>query len=364
MLKKTLRWLGAFLLVVMLYLAGVLLYGTLTDWQPTEEEVVQLTQPATETMITDSVLSFAIWNVGYGGLGEESDFFFEKGGGMLTAGGRMIRPSQDLVAKNIAGMRLFVESTPADFYLLQEVDYASRRSYFTNQFDTLRALRPDHAAAFAANYRVRRVPIPLLQPWSAYGPVHSGLATLSRWQPTSSTRVPLPGSFGWPTRIFQLDRCLLVSRFPTATGPELVVINAHLSAYDSDGSLKAEQMKFLREYVLAEYEAGHYVIVGGDWNQCPPYFPFDTFSPGNTQGYTQLNISADYLPEGWRWLYDATTPTNRKVNQPYEQGISFTTLIDFYLISPNLQARRVKTINQGFQFSDHQPIYFEVELGQ
>ncbi|MCB0638774.1 MAG: endonuclease/exonuclease/phosphatase family protein, partial [Lewinella sp.] len=173
---------------------------------------------------------------------------------------------------------------------------------------------------------------------------------------------PLPGSFGWPTRLFQLDRCLLVSRFPTAMGPELVVINAHLSAYDSDGSLKAAQMNFLQEYVQQEYEAGHHVIVGGDWNQCPPYFPFDTFMPGKTQGYTQLNITPEYLPEGWHWLYDATTPTNRKVFQPYDKDATFRTIIDFFLISPNIKAKRVKAIDQGFQYSDHQPVYLEVEL--
>lgn len=362
MRKSLIRTLGLLALLFVLYVAGVLIYGTVTDWTPPAEEAIELAQTSEEATITDSVLSFAIWNIGYGGLGEESDFFYERGGGMWTSGGRMIRAEEELVNKNIAGARLFTASTQVDAYLFQEVDYDSRRSYFTNQFDTLRAVHPGFAAAFAANYKVNRVPIPILEPWRAYGQVHSGLATLSRWQPYESKRLQLPGDFPWPTRIFQLDRCLLVSRFRTAQGGDLVLVNAHLSAYDSDGSLKAQQMGFLRDWVQAEYEAGNFVVVGADWNQCPPYFPFDSFSPGETQGYTQLNISHDFLPDGWQWIYDATTPTNRKIHEPFQPESTFRTLIDFFLLSPNVQARRVRTIDQAFRFSDHQPVWLEVEL--
>jgi endonuclease/exonuclease/phosphatase family metal-dependent hydrolase len=172
----------------------------------------------------------------------------------------------------------------------------------------------------------------------------------------------LPGEFSWPTRIFQLDRCLLVQRFNHANGKELVVMNLHNSAYDSDGSLKKLQMDFLREKVMLEYEQGNYVIVGGDWNQCPPYFAFDTFKVGDTYGYTQINISPEFLPEDWRWVYDPTTATNRKINMPFDKEKSFTTLIDFFLISPNIQVKNVRCIKQDFQFSDHQPVWMEIEL--
>ena len=84
--------------------------------------------------------------------------------------------------------------------------------------------------------------------------------------------------------------------------------------------------------------------------------------PGKTDGYSQTNIPADFVPEDWQWIYDPTVPSNRKLRSPYDVEKSFQTLIDFYLISPNLQARRVKTIDQQFRFSDHQPVWVEVEL--
>jgi len=121
-------------------------------------------------------------------------------------------------------------------------------------------------------------------------------------------------------------------------------------------------MVFLRDLCLAEYEKGNYVLVGGDWNQCPPNFQYDSLMPGRTQGYTQTNIANDYYPADWVWAYDATTATNRKVRTKYEKGVTFETIIDFYLVSPNIKVTTVKGIPQDFAFSDHQPIYLEIEL--
>lgn len=361
MMRKIIRISLLLIGLFLLYVGGVLLHGTLTDWQPEDDLPVEVYANTEQTTIKDTVISLAIWNMGYGGLGEESDFFYDNGG-FFTSGGHMIRPEQAMVEKNVDGAELFVKSTDADIFLLQEVDLGSRRSYYTNQLDSLRAQQPSYAASYAANYRVARVPIPILEPWRAYGKVEAGIASLSRWQPTAEKRLQLPGSFDWPTRIFQLDRCLLQSRFATASGKELVVINAHLSAYDQGGVLKKQQMAFLQTLVTEEYEKGNYVIVGADWNQCPPYFPFDTFAKEDTDGYSQTNIAADFVGEDWQWLYDPTMPTNRKLRSPYDSEKSFRTIIDFFLISPNIKANKVKTIDQQFRFSDHQPVWVEVEL--
>ncbi|RME93599.1 MAG: endonuclease/exonuclease/phosphatase family protein [Bacteroidetes bacterium] len=345
----------------LLYIGGVLVYGTLTDWQPRERKVLKPIQAAGESVVTDSIISLVSWNIGYAGLGAESDFFFDNGGTLLSKG-HMIRPPEELSQKNLDGASLFTRTTASDIFLFQEVDREARRSYYRNQVDSLRKQRPDYHAVYAANYKVNWVPIPLLEPWRAYGKVEAGLLSLSRWQPTEQVRLQLPGDFPWPTRIFQLDRCLLLSRYRTDSDKELVVINAHLSAYDATGELKRQQMAYLRELVKAEYAAGNYVIVGADWNQCPPHFPFDTFSPGNTQGYHQYNIEAEFLGPDWQWLYDPTIPSNRKLRTPYDPQRSFQTIIDFFLLSPNVRAKRVKTIDQQFRFSDHQPVWVEVEL--
>ncbi|MEN0006192.1 MAG: endonuclease/exonuclease/phosphatase family protein, partial [Bacteroidota bacterium] len=171
----------------------------------------------------------------------------------------------------------------------------------------------------------------------------------------------LPGEYAWPTRIFQLDRCILYQQYAVKDDRKLTLLNVHNSAYDG-GVLKAQQMEYLKNLVLEEYEKGNYVIVGGDWNMCPPNFPFDSFMPGGAQGFGQINIPMDFLPVDWQWVYDPTTATNRKNATPYIKGETFITLIDFYLISPNVFVKNIKGINQEFNYSDHQPVWMEVEL--
>lgn len=362
LMKKTIiRVLIGFFAIVIIYVVVVLIQGTLTDYQPEDTLPIAVTQNADKEVISDSVLTFMLWNIGYGGLGAEADFFYDDGG-FLFAGNSMVRPTKELVEKYTNGALNLVKSTPADFYLLQEVDFNSKRSYFINQFEQMAAALPDYAATFAPNYNTPRMPLPLLEPWRAYGKTYSGLGTFTKYQPALATRYQLPGSFAWPVRIFQLDRCVGLHRFKVANDKELVVLNIHNSAHDSDGSLKRQEMDFIKNLVLQEYEKGNYVVAGGDWNECPPYFRFDGFMPGQGGDYFQYNIEADFLPEDWQWVYDPTVPTNRKAADPLVLGETFVTLIDFFLISPNLQVKQVKGIDQQFRNSDHQAVWMEVEL--
>ena len=355
------RLLTSFIGIVLLYIGIVLVHGTFNDYQPEAVIPLEATQNADSTIISDSILTFTTWNLGYGGLGAEADFFYDDGG-FFFSGSSMVRPPRELSEKYIAGSADFVKTNPSDFFLFQEVDVHSKRSYFINQFEKIGANLPQYAAFLAPNYNTPRVPLPLLEPWKAYGQVYSGVATYAKYQPTESTRYQLPGHFAFPMRLFQLDRCILLQRYKVQSNKELVILNIHNSAHDKDGSLKRQEMDFLKELVLQEYDKGNYVIVGGDWNECPPYFRFDTFMPGKSGNHHQFNIDAEFLPEDWQWIYDPTIPTNRKARDPYVRGETFVTLIDFFLISPNVQVTKVKGINMDFQYSDHQPVWMEVRL--
>ncbi|MEZ4981345.1 MAG: hypothetical protein R2769_07110 [Saprospiraceae bacterium] len=76
---------------------------------------------------------------------------------------------------------------------------------------------PGYSAYFAPNYKADYVPIPVFEPWHAYGKVLSGLASYSKYQPYENPKNTIAGEFPWPTRIFQ-DRCVLEQRFKTAFG--------------------------------------------------------------------------------------------------------------------------------------------------
>lgn len=359
-LWRLLRWpLG----ILLIYVVGILLYGTFTDWKPTGTQTLAPSagQRAMEAGISDSILTFTTWNVGFGGLGAEEYFFYNNGDFFWTTPGEA-RAEKENVDRYVAGQELTLRSTQSDFFLLQEVDTASRRSYYRNQLAQARTVHPDYAAYFAANYRSKRVPLPLFQPWDHYGEVNSGLLTLSKYQPDNAERIQLPGEFPWPTRLFQLDRCLLRQVFATAFGRDLVVYNVHLSAYDKGGKIRAQQMSALREAVMADYAAGHYVVVGGDFNQLPPGFNWFSLNPTVERVQLPPTIGFDFLPPGWKWVFDPGTATVRDSGAPYDAHRSRRSVIDFFLLSPNLRIHRIRGIDQNFAFSDHHPVYVELEL--
>ncbi|MEO0732071.1 MAG: endonuclease/exonuclease/phosphatase family protein, partial [Bacteroidota bacterium] len=318
-------------------------------------------QTASTPVVQDSVISLLTWNVGYGGIGDEDFFFYNKGDFFWTQPGT-VRMSKERVEGNVFGQEATLKARPADIYLLQEIDTAARRSHYVNQLATARAARPDYAAYFAPNFKSKRVPLPLLQPWDHYGYVVGGLVNLTRFQPEAAERIQLPGEFPWPTKLFQLDRCALRQVFPVANGKKLVVYNVHLSAYDKAGDIRRQQMNALREAVLADYAGGNYAIVGGDWNQLPPGFNWFTFNPTVERIEAPKVVGFDFMPPGWGYAYDPGTPSVRESHAPYDAHRTRRSLIDFYLLSPNLRIKMVEGVDQEFMFSDHQPVYLEVEL--
>lgn len=334
------------ILMIGLYLGGCILFAYLTYYNPTEKIVLRENKQAKP--ISDSTFSLITWNIGYCGLGAETDFFYD--------GGKMMNPSEDFVHKYLNGVKQTLQENAADFYVIQEVDQDSKRSYHINEIDSLaNALKME--SDFATNYNVKYVPLPYTEPM---GKVLAGLQTFSKYAAESSTRFQLPGAFEYPKQLFFLRRCLLLNRYKLSNGKDLVIINLHNSAYDKTGELNKLEKEYLKKLAEGEYEKGNYVVIGGDWNQCPPEFPYDKLAKGKEGDYAQTNVEKDYI-KGWQWVYDSTFATNRKNDHPFNEK-TFVTLIDFFLISPNVKVQSVKGIDVGFKYSDHQPVKLEFAL--
>lgn len=333
-----------------LYVGGNILYATLTDYKPPLQETLQV-ENAQTLQVTDSVFSFLIWNIGYGGLGAKDDFFYD--------GGKTVVSHEKHVKEYLEGIKNFVKQhADKDFILLQEVDKKAKRSYGINQLTYIAEALPNHAYVYAPNYVVDFIPIPYTNP---LGRVNAGLGSYSKFQLTEATRYQLPGSFPWPKSVYFLDRCILVKRTPLLNGKDLVVVNIHNSAYDDTGELKAAEMAFIKDYLLKEFEKGNYIVVGGDWNQTPPDFEKNTYRKSGDD-YAPENIAKDLMPAGWWWIYDATSPTNRNLKTAYNPKTTSCTVIDFYLVSPNIEVLEVKTHNLNFAYSDHQPVSMKIKL--
>ena len=342
---KIIFGLVCFLAVGIVSLIG---YATLSDYRPDPTALVFKKQDAKPIPELRSY-KFLIWNIGYGGLSRDMDFFYD--------GGKQVRPARKIVEKNIAAIKTFLDrQKDIDFFLLQEVDKNSKRSYSVDEVSKIAKMFPQFHSSFGKNYDVFFVPVP---PSNPLGHVLSGLLTLASFEPFSVIRHSFPGNYAWPQGLFMLDRCFLVSRYRLDTGKELLIINTHNSAYD-DGTLRSSQMTYLKNFLIKEYEKGNYVIVGGDWNQCPPGFNPE-FKHNLTDNENRMDIGKDYLLK-WKWAYDPKTPTNRRLVAPYDEKTTLTTVIDFFLMSPNVEIKQVQDIHLDFEHSDHNPVKLEVKL--
>ena len=69
-------------------------------------------------------------------------------------------------------------------------------------------------------------------------------------------------------KMIDLDRCYCKSYLPVeGTSARLVLYNVHLSAYTSDGSIADSQLEQLADDMTEEYNAGNYIVCGGDFNK-------------------------------------------------------------------------------------------------
>jgi endonuclease/exonuclease/phosphatase family metal-dependent hydrolase len=355
MKKAMILFMKALLFLViasLVYIAGTIIFAMVFDYKPSKENNAEIKTAKTPvaSKINDT-LSFITWNLGYGGLGKESDFFYD--------GGKMVRPTKILAQKNNIGIQKQIQqfnSQNIDFLLFQEVDINSKRSYHTNQWENASNILDEYHSSFGKNYDVKYVPIPLTKPM---GKALGGVVSFYKTTPSQPVkRYSFPANFAFPKGLFFLDRCFTLHRFPYKD-KELIVINTHNSAYDG-GTLKKEEMAYFHDYLTVEYERGNYVVVGGDWNQIPPgYTPK---LPAGVSNYEETPIPEGYLPLGWTWAFDGNTATNRKVDAPFQEGKTYTTVIDFFLLSPNISLIEVKGIANGFENSDHQPVFMKIKL--
>jgi endonuclease/exonuclease/phosphatase family metal-dependent hydrolase len=357
MLRKILKIVGTILLLCVILFAGLLLFSTVTDYSPEagSEETLK-PETSANTPLSYDTLDMLIWNIGYAGLGSEMDFFND--------GGKSVMPTEAQNENYLSGITTFLAGVKdsVEFMLIQEIDRNSKRSYHIDQVKEISALLPGFSTSFALNYDVKFVPVPFALPYKPYGKTYGGLGSYSRYQPAAVTRVQYPGGFAWPTKLYMLDRCALEQRFKLPDGKDLVVVNTHNTAYDATGEIKKVEMAFMKKRYEAEHSKGNYVIVGGDWNQVPPGFDSKHFSSNISEDYTPQALTKDIFPGRFTVSFDSSTATNRSNKTAFVKGETYTTLIDYFVSSPNIEVISVRGIDLGFKYSDHQPVLLKFRL--
>ena len=294
--------------------------------------------------------SFLLWNIGYAGLGKEMDFFYE--------GGKQVRPKREKCFSCLEGIKKTILSyNKADFIFLQEIDIHSKRSWYINELESLSQILPNFFNVFTSNYDCKFVPVPLLNPM---GKVLSGMVSFLQIKPDDIKVHYFDQFFSWPRSLFYIKYSYMMMRFKLEDNKDLVIFNVHNSAYDIAKSSRKKELAILSSIMKNEYEHGNYVVAGGDWNINPPNFIASSILSGD-KVFESDKIESDFLPD-WQFAFDSNEPSNRNVDMPYKKGTTGITILDFFIVSPNIEVKEVKTINLNFEYSDHNPVKLNIKL--
>ncbi len=344
--------------IPIVYFLGAMIYMNATEYKPADVEEIEITGLQSKELDPGDELTILTWNVGFGALGDNADFFMD--------GGKMVKTaSKSRVKSNVSSIIGRLQSEDTDVIFLQEADVHSARSYRINMVEeaTNKLSGSGYENTFAYNFKVNFLPYPV----PPMGEIKSGISTWSKYDIESSERIKLPCPFKWPTRAGNLKRCLMVDRLPVdGTDKELVLVNLHLEAYDS-GEGKAAQTEVLKNLLEEEIQKGNYVIAGGDFNQ--------TFSNADIRKYPVLEgkweagkIDINEFDSSLQFIMPTDTPSCRSLDQPLADAASRDPkdfqyyVIDGFIVSDNLEVESCEVRDLGFVNSDHNPVVMKVRL--
>lgn len=295
---------------------------------------------------TGDTISFLSWNLGYAGYEQSMDFFYD--------GGKNVRTTKENAKRNLHGIiDILKQHRDIDVMMLQEVDIDSKRSYRMNMLDSICKAFPEFTPFYAPNYRCEFVPIPLSDP---IGKVECGLVILSRYRPIVVRRHQLPNSTPFPTRTFNLKRCILEAAYPLENGDSLWISNIHNSAYDN-GDMRKQEI----DYIDSINTNRVYSFICGDWNSTPPGYSSSREELEN-EYFSPVQMSDNSIREA-TYMVDLNSHTMRYLYEPYIKGHTTESLIDFGVLKRGLEPVEVKTLsNHEFMFSDHNPVLYKVRI--
>lgn len=349
--KGILKALLIIVIVLLVIVGAALVWLTAVEYKPEDNEKVtveSLGGEARQVAPGDS-LKLLSWNIGFGALGDNADFFMD--------GGKMVYPADEArVRTNMDAIVREVNAQDADIVLFQEIDKDSDRSYHidqTREFDNMGF----NNMTFAYNFKVAYAPVPI----PPMGKIDSGIATYSHYPVTSADRVQLPCPFSWPVRTFNLKRCLLVTRIPVEGGKEIVLINLHLEAYD-DGEGKAAQAQMLMDFLNEEAGKGNYVIACGDFNQSFSNVPCNY--PVYPEQWQPAAMDVSAFENDWQFIMNNETPTCRSLYYPLkgnEDSVQYY-MVDGFILSKNITVDSYEIHDLGFENSDHNPQILSITL--
>ena len=359
--------------LAILAVAGYVIYVAAQYYRIDDNIVLEVSGTAENSNVSQNTeYSLLTYNLGFGSYSPEYSFFMDTGvmnDGRKVAGKYAKGMSKADVRKNVDGQIELAKQNGCDFYFFQEVDERADRSYEINMKDEICAALSNYTSTYAKNFHTAKLLYPFSDP---IGKSESGILTLSRFEIDSSLRRSFPITSSFPDKFFDLDRCFSLNYLPVeGSDKQLTLLNLHMSAYDEGGKIRAQQLKMLNEVLTLEREKGNFVIAGGDFNHCLIADRFATDDEALNYFESQQRVPdwvknsilhSDEIAQGYTIAAPMNAATCRGADIPYVSGVNYSTVIDGFLVSDNIEIIENTTVDTQYAFSDHNPVYLKFKL--
>lgn len=354
-MKKIVKGLLFILSGLIVVVAAYVAYVYLTYHRTPDNVKLEPENHNTRILQTNRPYKAMTFNIGYAAYPDNYSFFMD--------GGKYSRAfSKQSVLDDLTGIHHAVAEEDPTLMFFQEVDTDGDRSFHVNEVQWLQRKMAGYSSAYAQNYDSAYLFYPLTRP---IGKAKSGLLTLAKAKITDSTRYQLPIDTDF-NKFMDLDRAISVTHIPVNNGKQLAVINLHMSAFTKNAKVRKAQIQKLFSKMKIERQAGNYVMVAGDYNHDMLGNSPEVFKTTSKRRNWTHPFPADQLPKGFRIakqdLAQAEVPSVRANGTSYHPGKTYTSLIDGFLLSDNIQVNRVHVKSLGFKNSDHNPEILEFEL--
>ena len=361
--KRTGIAIGCAVLFLVLLVGGYMAYMQIQYYRIEDHQAIATENNREEIIKPGTPYTVMTYNIGFGAYSDDYTFFMDTGemlDGTKTAGTSARAKSKEEALANTKGSIGLLEAENPDFIFVQEADEKATRSYGINQVELMKESFPEYASAFACNFHSAYLFYPFHEP---HGSVQAGMLTFGKYQISESVRRQFPVDNSFITKFTDLDRCFMVSRVPVEDGKELLLINLHLSAYDEGGKVRAKQLELLNQVLAEEKEKGNYVIAGGDFNH-DIAGSIESFPSGQKVPGWVYQLDDSQLAEGYHFVKAENageTPTCRGADIPYEKGITYTVIVDGFIVSDGIVAT-AENLDGEFRYSDHNPVKLTFKL--
>ena len=357
--KKILIFLCVLILILLVIVVGFLGYLKITEYNPkkienlkVENKENEIKEDKNKNYELNTEYKLLSWNVGFFGMDKNIDFFMD--------GGKMVFPiSQKQVEENILKAIEEIKKENPDIINLQEVDKYSKRTGFMDQVKILNEKFKQNSI-FAYNMKVKFVPYPI----PPLGQMETGIYSSSKKEILNPERHQLPIAFKYPVRLSNFKRAFTVS-YSNINGSDkkLVLLNAHLDAYDDEKSGFKKKQNEEIHFMKKEREKGNYVILSADFNQNLKMLNKDEMEKIPSNLWRASNFDTELLSDKFKLLHPNEN-TARLNNKPYKKGSENTYyyVIDGFVVSDNIKVNEIKVNDLDFQNSDHNPVVLKFEL--